>query len=472
MGAVDLYRVTNNPKHLALAEFIVNLRGYNYSTDKSRPYWASEMLTEASDQNQNYKPLRMEDEVLGHAVFFTYLYSGAADLFIETGDSTLLNALDRLWHDLTEKKMYITGGISPEHKAMSSRKTSEHSREIVMGDPIHEGISGPFDLPNSTAYNETCGQIGNFMWNWRMLLATGDVKYAEIMELSIYNSILSGVELDGTGWFYTNPLAWDGHDHVLLNHDAHKRFDPGLNYICCPTNLTRTVAAYENFLYSSSESTLWIHHFAENIISAEISGYGTIELEQQTDYPWDGKVKFKIIKAPKKGSLTLKVRIPEWAENTKIVAIGKTVEGIEASTYVTLERNFRKGDKIIMDLNMEVNLLKANPKFQNLTNQVTVKRGPVVYCLESIDLDNGADIEDIMLPVNAEWNVNSTLNVLSGIPVLETTGRQLICGEKGSGAYKRITNSELQDVKIKLIPYFAWNNREEPKMRVWLPVVY
>jgi uncharacterized protein len=241
MAAVDLYRATSNRKYLDLADYLVSLRGYKYASNKSRPFWGPE-LKAASDQNQNFKPLRIEDEVLGHAVFFTYLYAGASDVYMETGDEELLIALERLWKDLVTTKMYITGGIGPEHKALVSRKTGENKRDIVIGDAIHEGISGPYDLPNSTAYNETCGQVGNFMWNWRMLQITGDPKFADIMERSIYNSILSGVELDGTGWYYTNPLRWDGHEHVLLPKDSHKRYDPGLGDICCPTNVSRTVA--------------------------------------------------------------------------------------------------------------------------------------------------------------------------------------------------------------------------------------
>ncbi len=213
MGAVELYRTTGNKKYLDMANFFIDWRGSRYGNGR-RNAWGGP-LRNGSDLNQNWRPLRKETEVVGHAVFFTYLYAGAADAYMETGDTTLLAALDRLWTDLVTKKMYITGGVSPEHKSHPARSFEPGKLSAIAGDSIHEGISAPYELPNDTAYNETCGQIGNLMWNWRMLAITGEPRFADVMERTLYNSILSGIEVDGEGWSYTNPLRWHGAEHVL-----------------------------------------------------------------------------------------------------------------------------------------------------------------------------------------------------------------------------------------------------------------
>jgi uncharacterized protein len=470
MAAVDLYRVTNNKKYLELADFLVTLRGYKYATNKSRPFWGPE-LEAASDQNQNFKPLRIEDEVLGHAVFFTYLYAGASDVYMETGDEELLIALERLWKDLVTTKMYVTGGIGPEHKALVSRKTGENKRDIVIGDPIHEGISGPFDLPNSTAYNETCGQVGNFMWNWRMLQITGNPKYADLMERSIYNSILSGVELDGTGWYYTNPLRWNGPEHILLNKDAHKRYDPGLSDICCPTNLTRTVASYSSYLYSVFEKTIWVHHYANSDLSTDIPGYGKIQISQTTNYPWNGEIILDISRAVKKKELVLNLRIPEWATGAKI-AVNNEVFNAENGTYFTLKRSWNKGDQIRIELPLEVKKVIADSKFEHLTNQVSIMRGPLVFCLESIDIEDNASIEGIHVPLNTEWTLLTGDGALKNMSVLEASVMHIEPIDNSGTPYKVVDELTSRPVKIRLIPYFAWNNRDEPKMRVWLPIYH
>ncbi|MEA3225746.1 MAG: glycoside hydrolase family 127 protein, partial [Planctomycetota bacterium] len=225
MGSVELYRTTGRKKYLDMANFFVDWRGSRYG-DGKRNTWGGP-LKNGSDLNQNWRPLRKETEVVGHAVFFTYLYAGAADAYMETGDKTLLAALERLWTDLVTKKMYVTGGVSPEHKSHPARSFEPGKLSTIVGDSIHEGISAPYDLPNDTAYNETCGQIGNLMWNWRMLAITGEARFAEIMERTLYNSILSGIEVDGEGWSYTNPLRWHGAEHILRSNDTHKRAYPG-----------------------------------------------------------------------------------------------------------------------------------------------------------------------------------------------------------------------------------------------------
>ncbi len=389
MGAVGLYRATGNRDALDLARHIVDLRGSTYKGNQRWPNWGrpewgpKENYQGGRDLYQNFIPLRREKEVVGHAVFFTYLYAGATDVYMETGDRSLLDALERLWEDLTTTKMYITGGVSPVHKGPVTRSFVEGKRQVCRWEPIHEGIVAPYDLPNATAYNETCGMVGNMMWNWRMLQATGDARYADIMELSWYNSILSGVELDGSKWSYTNPLRWHGEEHELWSHDYHHRHVPGLRHICCPTNVMRNLAAYQGYLFSVSENTLWIHHYASCV--AELRKLG-LKLRATTDYPWDGTIRFAIEETPGK-ALAFKLRIPSWTDRASIRINGEAV-AVETTpgSYSEISRVWRQGDVFELDLEMKTRLLAGHPRSEHIRNQVAVKRGPVETGVRDIEL--------------------------------------------------------------------------------------
>lgn len=475
MGAVELYRATGNKEGLELARHIVDLRGSKYQPEKinsnwGRPEWGEKELYQGgTDLYQNFIPLRKEKEVLGHAVFFTYLYAGATDVYLETGDTTLMVALDRLWRDLTETKMYITGGVSPVHKGPVTRNFTDERRQVCRWDPIHEGITTPFDLPNATAYNETCGMVGNMMWNWRMLQATGDPRYAEIMELSWYNSILAGVQLDGSKWSYTNPLRWHGEEHELWSHDYHERHVPGLRHICCPTNVMRNISVYQGYLYSVSENTLWVHHYAE--ADAELSDLG-IKLKSETNYPWDGKIRFIIEDVQQGKPIAIKLRIPSWSSNTGIFFNGKAVdESVVPGAYTTIERTWKKGDVLELDMEMDILLLAGDPLSEHIRNQIAVKRGPVVYCLESNDVKEEVDFESITIDINNELTPEYYPDLLGGVTVLKTTAKSFSVPEEDElvGQYFNVSNPDLKSVEIQLIPYYSWNNREEPKMTVWLP---
>jgi DUF1680 family protein len=475
MGAVELYRATGNNVGLELAKHIVDLRGSTYRGNENNPKWGRpewgsiENYQGGRDLYQNFIPLKQEKEVLGHAVFFTYLYAGATDVYLETGDKTLLDALKRLWKDLTEKKMYVTAGVSPVHKAPVTRSFIEGERQVLRWEPVHEGIVAPFDLPNATAYNETCGMVGNMMWNWRMLQATGDPRYAEIMELSWYNSILSGVELDGSKWSYTNPLRWHGEEHELWSHDYHHRHVPGIRHICCPTNLMRNLAAYQGYLFSTSENTLWVHHYAESIANLKKLG---LKIKMETKYPWEGKVKFTIEEAPKKEDIKLKLRIPSWSSKASLAFNGENLNSNpESGKYATITKKWEKGDILELDLTMETQLLVGDHRSEHIRNQVAIKRGPVVYCLESNDIKENVDFENIYINAKAEFIPEYRSDLLGGVTVLKTTA-QFISSEdnKVIGQYRDIRNQTAYPVEIELIPYYSWNNRKEPKMTVWIPL--
>lgn len=468
MGGVELYRTTGRRKYLEMSNLFIDLRGSRYDKAPRNP-WAPRI--NGSDLNQNWRPLRKETEVVGHAVFFTYLFAGATDAYMETGDETLMAALERLWEDLTERKMYITGGISPMHKAHPVRSFRPGTLSVIAGDSIHEGVGGPFELPNDTAYNETCGQIGNLMWNWRMLAVTGEPRFADIMERSLYNSILSGIGLAGKLWSYTNPLHWNGPDHVLRSQDSHERFDPGIRHICCPTNLLRIVASWNGYLYSGGEGGLWVHHYGGSVFDGELPGVGRLTVTQETDYPWEGQVALTIDGTASTQAFPIALRIPEWAKEATLKVNGKDA-GVACKplTYAKILREWRKGDKIELDLPMPVRMVVADPRVEFTRNQVAVMRGPVVYCMESTDLPKGVRFEDIRLPRDAKWEVRRDPKLLGGVPVLEadTVARS---GHTGSPPlYQELKPARPRKLRLRLIPYYAWNNRGEPKMTVWLPL--
>jgi DUF1680 family protein len=475
MGAVELYRATGHRDALDLACHIVDLRGSTYQGNEKwpnwgRPEWGSkESYQGGQDLYQNFIPLRREKEVVGHAVFFTYLYAGATDVYLETGDRSLLDALERLWSDLTEKKMYITGGVSPVHKGPVTRSFVEGTRQICRWEPIHEGITTPYDLPNANAYNETCGMVGNMLWNWRMLQATGDARYAEIMELSWYNSILAGVQLDGSKWSYTNPLRWHGKEHELWSHDYHERHVPGLRHICCPTNVLRHIAAYQGYLFSISEDTLWLHHYAD--CNATLKKLG-LKLKETTDYPWDGNITLAIQDAPEH-PLGFKLRIPSWAKKAAIRINDEDLEPAPVSgTYAEVSRVWQPGDVLELNLDMQTRLLAGHPRSEHIRNQVAVQRGPIVYCLESNDVQGNVDFEQIAIDAGAEFEPEYRRELLGGVTVLKTTAKVMARPQSTIiGQYVDITERDSTQVKVELIPYYAWNNREEPKMSVWLPLI-
>jgi len=470
MAGIELYRTTGRKKYLDMANFFIDWRGSRYGNGR-RNAWVRP-LANGSDLNQNWRPLRKETEVVGHAVFFTYLYAGAADAYMETGDETLLDALERLWTDLVERKMYVTGGVSPVHKAHPVRSFRPGELTAIVGDSIHEGVGAPYELPNDNAYNETCGQIGNLMWNWRLLAITGEARFADIMERNLFNSILSGIEVDGEGWSYTNPLRWQGPEHILRSNDTHKRSDPGAMMICCPTNLMRTVASWHNCLYSVSEKRLWIHHYGGCVFDGRLADGRKVKLTQETDYPWDGTVRIIIDTIEPGNAFAVLLRIPGWAKNARLTVNDKAVDAeCKPQSYAVINRQWIAGDVIELELPMPVRMIEANPLVEHTRNQVAVMRGPIVYCLESVDLPEGTRIEDICLPFDAKWKTQHAPELLGGVTTIKTTATAIDRTDtKDIGGYRHLSNVRPRRIDITMIPYYAWNNREEPKMTVWLPI--
>jgi len=467
MGAVELYRTTGERRYLELANIIIDNRGKRRG-EIGRTPWGRPLG--GTDLNQDRVPLRRSKEVVGHAVFWSYLFAGAADAYMETGDKSLLQALDLLWSDLTTRKMYVTGAVSPVHKGLSNRSYQSGQRTIT-NDEVHEAAGLPYDLPNATAYNETCGQIGNMMWNWRMLCIRPDARFADVMEQTLYNSILSGIEVDGEGWSYTNPLRWYGSEHELLSNDAHTRFDPGERHICCPTNLLRTIASMHGYLYTTNHEGLWGHHYGANRADVAISDATRVRLNVETDYPWDGTIRLTLEQVTGDAEFAIKLRVPGWANDAALSVNGDAVSHrLAPGAYATHRRRWKSGDRLLLSLPMPVRLVAANPRIEQARGQVAVARGPIVYCLESTDLPEGVQVHQIRLPRQAGWTVRHDADLLGGVAVLQTEAWAMMELSAAGPLYGELPAAEPQRVKIQLIPYYAWNNRGEPQMAVWLPL--
>jgi len=443
MGAVELYRTTKDPKYLTLAKTFVDMRG-------SAPG--------GTDQNQDRVSLRQETEAVGHAVTANYLYAGAADVYAEIGDKTLLDALERIWQDVVFKKMYITGATGALHQGVSPR-----------GDKVHEAYGREYQLPNSTAYNETCANIANAMWNWRMLALSGQARFADIMELVLYNSALSGISIDGKNFFYTNVLrrtkgtpflSWD-----LATRQSY------LTCFCCPPNIVRTIAKAHGWAYSLSDEGVWINLYGSNILETEMLDGSKLKLIQETDYPWDGEIKITV-DSPKKKEFSIMLRIPGWTKQAYLKVNGRAVnEILKPGTYQELRRIWKKGDLVELNLLMKPQLIIANPFVEEVRNQVAIKRGPIVYCLESPDLPDGVRVSEVIIPRDIELKSEYKKDFLGGVDVLIGEAFYIPQGNWTNKLYRKRQAKDKKPITIKLIPYFTWSNRGESEMTVWMPLV-
>jgi DUF1680 family protein len=467
MALAELYRITGERRYLEIAVVFIEMRGSMPAVHDDAyliELGHGDSMTGGTDLTQDRVPLKEETSVVGHTVLATYLYCGAADVYIENGDAELLEALQRLWRHMTETKLYVTGGAAAIHNGLSIRDGKYY-------DIFWEGVGDDYELPNSTAYNETCAQIGNMMWNYRMLQISGDARHAEIMENTLYNGIISGIALVGNSWFYTNPLRWYGSSHRLLFSDSSERFQPGYDHVCCPSNLLRTIAGLHHLMYGISEEGIWVHMYGGSTFDGKLQDGSRLRMSQQTNYPWEGHVRFTIEESPG-SSLSVKLRIPEWAIGAKLSVNGTPIEAAQKpNTYAVIERIWQQGDVIELELPMDVKKIVGHPKIETTRNQVTLKRGPIVYCLESVDLPDDVSVSEVYIPRKAEFDVKHEADFLRGITVLEGYASIVREGDWSHTMYKELSNQEPEQLKIRMIPYFAWNNRGIQEMSVWLPLI-
>ncbi|MDW7981028.1 MAG: glycoside hydrolase family 127 protein [Verrucomicrobiales bacterium] len=450
MGLVELYRVTGDARYLALAQKLFELRF---------------QVTDGSDENQDRLPFAQQTEPVGHAVRANYLYAGAADLFLETGDESLLKPLREIWTNLVRKKLYITGGCG----ALYDGASPDGAKDQKVIARVHQAYGRNYQLPNITAHSETCANIGNVLWNWRMFLITGEARFVDIIELTLYNSVLSGVSLDGTNFFYTNPLRVTEPMPVELRWPRHRV--PFLGSFCCPPNLARVLARSPELAYATSEGAIWVNLYGASEFNAAVPGVGKVKLVQETEYPWSGRVRVRIVQ-PGTNEFTLKLRVPGWVRHPARVRVNLRPVELELTPgeYVELRRAWHAGDIVDLDLPMQAELIEANPLVEETFGQVAVKRGPIVYCLESADLPSGVRVTQVLVPADAELRARYDARLLGGVVVIDTSLLYRTNSIWEGDLYRPFAAGVLRRVSTKFVPYCVWGNRGRGEMSVWLPI--
>ncbi|MGV8133696.1 MAG: glycoside hydrolase family 127 protein [Mangrovibacterium sp.] len=410
LALVKLYHATNNMKYLDLAHWLLEERGHGHGKGDiwEKSHWGPAYC-------QDDVPVSEIADIKGHAVRAMYLFTGMADVAAEKHIPGYIEALKRVWEDVTCRNMYITGGIG--------------------GSGSNEGFTEDYDLPNKTAYCETCASIGMVFWNNRMNLLSKDAKYADVLERALYNGVLSGVNLDGNLFFYVNPLESDG------GHHRQQWF----GCACCPSNLSRFIPSVGSYIYLESDNELFVNLYMGNETNLEINET-RIKFKQVTDYPWDGKIVFQV-DPEKPVSFNLKLRIPGWCKSFQALLNGKILntQSVE-NGYLSIQNSWKKGDKVTLSLDMPVEKIKADERISENTGKRAVQRGPLVYCLEQTDNRN-------VNPDEIAIDQDAVFSVLSGEGKLENM---------------RILITKNKDHELTFVPYFAWDNREPGKMKVWV----
>ncbi len=454
MGLVELYRTVGDKRYLKLAEEFINLRGtYDIVEDATTEGYP------IGDMVQERIPLREETEAVGHAVLALYYYAGAADVYAETGEKALIDALDKLCDNVTQKKMYVTGAVGQAHYGRSSRL-----------DKIEEGFIDEYMMPNMTAYNETCANICNAMFNYRMLTLTGESHHGDVMELVLHNSGLSGIGIEGKDYYYSNPLRKiDGAlDYDKMNVEFPER-QPYLYCFCCPPNLVRTVAKSPAWAYSKSENGIAVNLYGGNNLDTSLVDGSKIKLSQKSNYPWDGTVEITFEEC-KADSFEMLLRIPAWAKGSSLKVNGQGIDNVEPGSFAKIERQWSAGDVISLDMPMDTKFIEGHPRIEEVRNQVAVKRGPVVYTLETVDLPEGTDITDAYISSAKELKPVHKPELFGGVTTIETD--LLIRKDKLKGMYNEVSKPKLETFSTQLIPYYAWSNRGQGEMTVFMPIIW
>ncbi|WP_028666846.1 aceric acid hydrolase [Runella zeae] len=449
MGLTELYRTTNEKRYLDLVKYLVNIKG----------------TTEGTDDNQDRIPFRQQTVAMGHAVRATYLYAGVADVYAETGEDSLMRSLNLIWDNLTQRKMYVTGACGALFDGVSPYGTSYKPNDVQK---THQAFGRDYQLPNVSAHNETCANIGNVLFNWRMFALTGDARYTDVVELALYNSVLSGISLSGDKFFYTNPLAASNDFPYQLRWMGGR-----IPYIrisnCCPPNTVRTITEVSDYAYSLSDNAVWCNLFGSSQLQTTLKNGQAVSLQQESNYPWDGNVKITVEQLPA-DDFSLRLRLPSWCSEAKLFINGKSTPYTTDKGYVNINRKWKKGDIITWNMAMPTELLESNPLVEETRNQVAVKRGPMVYCLESNDMPSGARVFDVAIPSTATFKPTPTTLDNAPITALETTGVRINDQQWDKTLYRPVSKQK-KTVPLKLIPYYAWSNRGPSEMTIWVPIV-
>lgn len=436
MALAKLYLVTGQEKYLDLAKFFLDKRG---CTSIKQEY------------SQSHKPVLEQDEAVGHAVRAVYMYSGMADVAALTGDTAYIRAIGNIWDNVVTKKLYLTGGIGARHHG--------------------EAFGGNYELPNMTAYNETCAAIGNVYWNHRLFLMHGDAKYYDVLERTLYNGLISGVAIDGGSFFYPNPLESNG-IYKFNQETCHRQ--PWFGCACCPSNISRFIPSLPGYIYAVKDNSIYMNLFVENSSDLQVNGK-KVTIKQTTGYPWDGNIHVEVT-PQRKQAMALKIRIPGWVRNQVVPSDlysyadgkevgytvkvnGEIVKSQQEKGYFTINREWKKGDKVDIAFDMTPRVVHAHEKVEADKGRVAFERGPIVYCAEWPD--NDAKIPSVLIPLSPEVEVVNKSAMSHYGTQLKTQAQSLFINEKGL--------LETRNITLTLIPYYAWAHRGVGEMAVWLP---
>ena len=440
IGLVKLYHATGEEKYLDLARFFLDQRGNAEGHELYGAY------------SQDHLPVTEQTEAVGHAVRAGYMYAGMADVAAVTGDQAYVDALGRIWENVVDRKMYVTGGLGARRG--------------------NEGFGEDYDLPNRTAYTETCAAIANALWNHRLFLLHGDAKYLDVLERVIYNGFLSGVALDGEHFFYPNPLAFDGKDTFNQGAPGRKGW---FDCSCCPTNVVRFLPSIAGYVYAQRERDLFVNLFVAGSAEMEVEGR-PVTVRQETRYPWDGRVTITL-EPERSEELTVHVRVPGWArsrpvpsdlyryldsrEEPFVLAVNGEPQTVElVKGFAALRRTWKKGDTVELSLPMTVRRVVSHERVEANAGRVALERGPVVYCAEGVD--NDGQVFNLVLPDDAPLEARHRGELLGGLSVIEGRALALSPSEDGRSVVTR-------EQDFVAIPYYAWAHRGEGEMAVWLP---
>jgi DUF1680 family protein len=442
LALMKLYRATSNSKYLKMAQYFVTERGqmpYYFVEEakiRGEPPVDFVATLRKMEYYQAHAPVQEQDAMVGHAVRANYYYSGVADVADETEDTELKAACERLWNDGTQKKLYITGGIGNSN--------------------TNEGFTKDYDLPNETAYAETCAAIAHVFFNHRMLQFDSDGKYADVLERGIYNGTISGVSLDGKKFFYENPLATNPAVRKMDRNDW-------FGCSCCPNNISRMIATIGGYIYSNNSSEIVIHQYIQSETSVKLEDT-SVKISQQSNYPWEGLIQMTI-SPEKKSKFMVKIRIPGWCKKYTLKVDNIKISDAPINGYVMVIREWSLKNQVTLELDMPVERVYSHPLLLFNSGKVALQRGPIVYCLEEVD--NGKGLDQVFIPRDSIITAKFNPNLLGGVSFLNMIGFKNEVKNWTNKLYSTET-PERKKVDLTAIPYFAWNNRGVGEMQVWM----
>jgi DUF1680 family protein len=426
VALVELFRVTGERRYVQLADTLTTRRGHGMFANGRFDL----------DYYQDAEPVRDARSIVGHAVRALYLAAGVTDLYAETGEDALLGSMLRQWDDLTSAKSYLTGGVGSRHDG--------------------EAIGDPYELPPDRAYCETCAAIANIMWNWRMLLVTGECRFADLLERTLYNGFLAGLSLDGESFFYMNPLQ-------SRTGERRHRWNP---VACCPPNIMRLLASLHHYLATVTETGIQLHQYASSTIRT-IGPAGPVELAVETGYPWSGAIAVEVVSAGA-AEWTLSLRVPAWARAATLDG-----EPVAPGGYAELTRRWQAGDRVVLELDVSPRLTAPSPRIDAVRGCLALERGPIVYCVEQRDVTGGPDLADVAVDAAAGPVESGPVEQLGGLPGVALTGAVRTLDGWRHREYLDVrevpSSAPAAPTQLLAVPYFAWANRGEGGMRVWIP---